>query len=114
MMLPDDSSSPTKKRGGLEIWFDRGERFQHSVQKLWEKRKNRRDDVMSHIITITPADYRQVIGLQAADFVAWHVNRHHASGEDWAGLVSGIAAPSLNQYWDYERLMRAMPDGWSG
>ncbi len=115
MLLPDDFSSPTKKHGGLELWFDQGERFQHSVQKLWEKRKkNRRDDVMSHIITIAPADYRKVIGLQAADFVAWHVNRHHASEDNWAGFVSEMAAPRLNQYWDYEGLMRVMPDGWTG
>ena len=115
MMLPDDKTSPTKKRGLFEMWFDHGEDFQHFVQKEWEQRKKDwHKDVLSHLVTVAPADYRDVIGLQAADFVAWHVNRYYTTGEDWAGLATGpLRSPSLPQYWKYENLLRAMPDGWT-
>lgn len=114
MMLPDDSTKPLKKDGMLEVFFDRGERFLHVLQKEWERRKkNRHDDVVSLIAMIEPVDYREVVGVQAADFLAWHVNRYYVTGSVDAGVISRLAAPNIQQYWQYENLMRAMPDGWT-
>ncbi len=109
-MLPNDDASPinvAEGSGGVEIFFDRNEPFQHYIQKEWEKRKgNWYGDVVSRIMTIAPADYRNVIGLQAADFIAWHVNRYFNDPRDrWAQLVGITARPNVQRYWNYDSLI---------
>lgn len=110
-MLPDNAGKATQKDGFLEIWFDMNEPFQHFVQKEWERRKKRRRDILSHVATVAPGDYRDLIGLQAADFVAWHTSRHFTYGDSWPGFLNMAAAPNVLQYWDYDRLIAALPDG---
>lgn len=76
-------------------------------KKDWE------NDVLAQLGTIAPADHRRSIGIQAADFIAWHTNRYFCTGDDKIGLVGGtLRHVSQPQYWEYENLMRAMPDGW--
>ena len=108
--LPENKNDPLLKDGTIELFFDRDEGFQHHIQKEWERRrKNRWSDIVSRIVHIGTADHRDVVGIQAADFLAWHTNRGHTRPETDATsmLISWAAAPLSRRVWDYETLIRA-------
>jgi hypothetical protein len=107
--LPKNESDPLGKDGELLLYFDMNERFQHYAQKQWERRKRNPHDIVSRIVAITPVDHRDVLAIQAADFLAWHTNRGRMMPDTYqsANMMSWFAAPRHFVYWDYETLIRA-------
>lgn len=79
MRLPQAEGKPEGCRSGsLELVFDRGERFKRQIDLAWQsalKRAVGQRGPLTLISTIREADMRQTPGLQAADFLAWLVNR---------------------------------------
>jgi len=64
----------------LEMFFDRGEPFKGSFEKRWraESQKYKQTKVWNSwqlISRISSVDMKAVPGLQAADILAWAVNR---------------------------------------
>src|SRR5574338_49381 len=107
--MPDDPEYQFGKAGMVELYFDMGEPFIKIVQKDWERRKKNRDDEVRRIVTVAPADHRDVRALQAADFLAWHANRGHKEreGHQQARMYSWFAVPLTHRYWDYASLIAA-------
>lgn len=107
--LAKNEDDPLAKEGSLLLYFDRNEPFQHRIQKEWERRKGDPSDIINRIIQIAAVDYRQVIPIQAADFMAWHTQRGRVWPEKGvvAATMSEFAAPRDAMFWDYGRLIAA-------
>jgi hypothetical protein len=104
------TKDPSGQAGDILLFFDRGERFHHHVQREWERRKWNPNDILSRI-SATPRslDYREFPPIQAADFLAWHTNRglRNWQGEQASTMMSWFGAPRHAITWDYEMFVRA-------
>lgn len=79
MRLPQAEGKPEGCRSGsLELVFDRGEPFKRQIDMEWQsamKRAVGKRGPLTLISATREADMRKTPGLQAADFLAWLVNR---------------------------------------
>lgn len=82
----------------IVLYFDQGEEFRKHIQRVWEAARARKREWryrrprgwVWQVERIASADSRESCGLQAADLLAWLVNRHHSVSRD-------EAAPSSEQ-----------------
>ncbi len=108
--LPENLEQPFGKEGSVEICFDKGEPFMHKVDKIWRSKPNNQlEGPLQLVRSIGAKDMRDVIGLQAADFLAWHTNRYYTHGfreptGAFAGITRVMATPMFEWYYDYDRL----------
>lgn len=120
MALPENPYSPFGKGGTVELYFDKNESFMNIIYKIWSARPSHKTiGPLQFISSIKKADMHQVIGLQAADFLAWHTNRsrtgnpnddlREASLSAWnATAMRVFASPTYSRYYDYERLKKEL------
>ena len=92
--------------------FDRNEPFRARFEAKWkqEKRRHSRADEIDRMCRwdligdVESAEMKKTTGLQAADILAWSVNRKKTASGDvpGAGLseIMGNIIPSLYQIWD--------------
>lgn len=60
----------------LRLCFDRNEEFMKQIEQVWTKDRKKPNVRWAHQIKeITPGTSETTVGLQAADLVAWEVNR---------------------------------------
>ncbi len=110
MALPENRNLPFGKEGTVELFFDKGESFMNKIFRIWgSKPNNKLIGKLGLVSSIGAADSRNVIGLQAADFLAWHTNRYYTHGltdktGSFAGIMRVLAAPMYEYYYDYEQL----------
>ena len=103
----------------ISIFFDINEPFMHHVRRVWEKARGRRSPSrnakawFNQISTIAPAVSSDILALQAADFLAWCVRRHHQFGdEEWLYFSATIVgANNYMELFDYNRIMEKYPNG---
>jgi len=114
MALPEDLTRPLGKEGTIELYFDKGESFMHKVDRIWRSKPNNQlEGPLRLVESICAADMREVIGLQAADFLAWQTNRYYTYGFNeptgsFAGITRVFATPTFSCYYDYDSL-KALP-----
>ncbi|MFC1871376.1 DUF3800 domain-containing protein [Chloroflexota bacterium] len=108
--LPENSGMPFGKEGRVELFFDKGESFMHWIDKKWRSKPNNKLQCPLQLVSsISAVDARDVIGLQAADFLAWHTNRYYTHGLNeesgaFAGISRVFATPLFDRYCDYDYL----------
>lgn len=117
MGLPDNPDKPSGKDGSLELYFDNNEPFLHEIEKL--RKDIPREQLAIHplglISSMGKYDMRRVIGIQAADYLAWQTNRYHASNPQHdlgfadsktviAAISRVLATEGYSEYYDYKRL----------
>lgn len=77
--LPQADGEPEGHRfGSLELVFDRGERFKRQIELAWQSAIQRavgQRGPLTLISAVREANAKETPGLQAADFLAWLVNR---------------------------------------
>ena len=79
--LPQDPSREEGYRvGTVSLFFDRKEKFLHPISQEWKKALKRpkgKRGPLSMVTAITPVNegFKGSPALQAADYLAWHVNR---------------------------------------
>lgn len=117
MVLPDNKNMPFGKGGTIELYFDKGEPFLHTIDRIWrDKPKNQLKGPLQLISKIAKVDKHQVIGLQAADFLAWSSNRSYVGNPTHnyleakpdsvsADISRKLACPLYERYYDHIRLM---------
>jgi hypothetical protein len=82
MALPDDPSKPFGKSGTVELFFDKGERFMHKINRVWRSKPYHKLKGYHRLISAVAAvEARHVYGVQAADSLAWETLRSHATGD---------------------------------
>jgi len=100
----------------LHFFFDQGEPFKEVFEKTWVANKNNvlgshgADIFWGLLKTVTSADMRDYPALQAADMLAWSVNRDLTSTGDrpfkaWAHIMHQVV-PTSGIIWDEERLRK--------
>jgi hypothetical protein len=102
--LPPNDSDPTGKTAGLELCFDRGERFRHQIGRVWE-RQRKKPGIFGLITRITDAVSATTPALQAADLIAWHATRGYYRN-DGMELFAAMIVPSIPRYLDYDGIVK--------
>jgi hypothetical protein len=108
--LPENPSMPFGKEGTVELFFDKGESFMNKVDRVWRsKSHDKLEGPLQLVSNIASADMHKTIGLQAADFLAWHTNRCYTHGLSeasgaFAGVARVLSTPTYDRYCDYEYL----------
>lgn len=108
-LLPQDPAKPEGHRlGRVELTFDRGEAFQPAIEAAWQRVKDRpegRRGPLSLVSKISSADWRDVPGLQAADDLAWHVNRWRTKGSIGANLRTVLPTDGTGAHFGCQQLI---------
>ncbi len=116
-VLPENKESePFHKDGAVEIYFDENELFRSKIENEWRKYRNNRNTLWSLVASIGSVNHRQVIGVQAADFLAWQTNRSFTGNPDndlrtakpsaANAKILTLSCPRRSSYYDYEKLMK--------
>jgi hypothetical protein len=99
----------------IDVFFDQGEPFKGAFEKRWreEKKESRRAgkswDSWRMISRISTVDMRQVPGVQAADVLAWAVNRDAGKSEGKGKYLRHImhqVIPATFAVWDEAKLRK--------
>src|SRR2546426_2704904 len=103
----------------FELVFDRREPFFHQINRHWEKKPfAKRHERLSRIDALDQADMETVTPLQAADLLAWEINRLWRTGVDPAyrfkpgfGKLEAewLLLSTQNQSWGYVGLEYLAP-----
>jgi hypothetical protein len=111
--LPENLNSPFGKEGTVELFFDKGEPFMHKIDKIWRTKSENKPQVLQLVSSIEQSDTKTSIGLQAADFLAWSVNRYHTYGLNdkysnfgggFIGVSRCLATPLWGMCFDFKEL----------
>jgi hypothetical protein len=97
-----------QRRRSIALFFDRNEPFRHQILRVWEARPwHRRSGALRLVSTIGETDREASAALQAADFLAWHMNRDVASvsGDLQARMMLHFASRCYVQRYDYDELV---------
>jgi hypothetical protein len=93
-----------QRYGTVELIFDRGERFKRQIEIAWQralKRPRGKRGPLSLVSNVCEEEMKKAPGVQAADFLAWHINRwqtHQSQAAWWRALKSGPGATVLRQF----------------
>lgn len=98
------------KLDSIELYFDRNERFLHKINRIWNRPYAKRSKPLQLVHRIVSVDMKSTYPLQAADFLAWHTNRHLSSQDLLAGLRRVLAAPMVGTEYDYAKLIERYKD----
>jgi hypothetical protein len=113
-MLPESPQGRLGKAGSIEMYFDRNEKFMRTIIQPWQRRR-RKPGALQLIHNIEQVRTGNPVGIQAADFLAWHTHR------DWSKREAGkkdlmlrcrmIFAGLLTAHrYDYQTLMERYKD----
>jgi hypothetical protein len=96
----------------IQLYFDRNERFINSLHQVWSKGRRRPRSWPRQVRSIATTD-SNCYPIQAADFLAWIVNRHHLKeGNEphyyWAVF---LAIEHRTGLYDYKRIVEEYPEG---
>jgi hypothetical protein len=90
----------------FQLFFDQNEPFRgHALDRAVNKASRKQDPVWKNVIHNGESDMRDIPGLQAADLLAWSINRQHLDGEAHYGWQSRLLSIDRGQeLFDYDRL----------
>lgn len=113
-LLPEDPNGQLGKSGSVEMCFDRNERFMRTIYRPWQQHR-KKPGPLKLIHKIEQARSEDFVGLQAADFLAWHTNRDwwkRDGGENDLMLRMRMIAAGLfaSDRYDYAKLMARYRD----
>ena len=103
----------------LLLYFDRSERFMCKIYRTWNRATKNGTYFGSRvgwpfrIRNIFPAD-RSYRPIQAADLLAWSINRAHCTGDDIGNnfaLSALLMIKHLTRVYEYEDIVREYPNG---
>jgi hypothetical protein len=98
-----------------EIYFDHGEAFMKEVEQVWTKDRTKSGDRWAkQIAHIGKADTHQVCALQAADLLAWELNRAANTAPEVDPAYSGAKRViglfgRTHTYYDLEEIEKEYP-----
>ena len=113
-MLPEDPNGPMGKNSSIEMHFDRNERFIRTIIGPWQRHRQK-PAALKLIHNIEQVKGDSPIGIQAADFLAWHTNRdwwkRDRGEKDLLVRFRVIAAGLLSAHrYDYKELIERYKD----
>jgi hypothetical protein len=98
------STLPRKKLAlPLALLFDRSEPYMNVVMQEWiKKRSPKTESVYWNLIsTVAPVEMALNPGVQAADMLAWSINRKKSHGvNDWRGKLANAILNTIPHEWN--------------
>ena len=114
-LLPQDpDKSEGHRKGTVELYFDRDEPFQKEIESAWNKALNRpsgRRGPLSMVSHIGAVEMKKTPAVQAADYLAWHVNRWYTRGCRRSNFMAVLAAQGVGDRFGYDKLVDWYRDG---
>jgi hypothetical protein len=101
--------------GSIHYFFDASEPFKEPFEKKWISEKERTNDLevynqWSLVEEVAGVEMRKVPGVQAADILAWSVNRENTVPEGFPGSMHAFLMrqiiPSFSIVFDEQRMRR--------
>jgi len=100
---------PKPSPGYLSLCFDQNEDFLHKANRIWKKRvQGQRSWWAKYVTEIASVDMRSIPAVQAADLVAWTVNRRHSQQSrdtDFIYIGLTLCAAIFHKTYDETALM---------
>lgn len=97
------------------LHFDRGEKFMHTVNRVWQKfKKEPNAGWPRQVLDIVSTNAVSCYPIQAADILAWITNRYHRDADCWNGWLFMSTYLTINHsvaLYDYSRISREYPKG---
>ncbi|HWM93575.1 MAG TPA: DUF3800 domain-containing protein [Thermoanaerobaculia bacterium] len=107
--ITDTALKRLPQKGGLQLYFDSNEKFKGKIETEWNKAKKKpagKRGPLEMISQITSADMKTTPGIQAADILAWHVNRWQTNNDDWGANMLAVFCAGRGVRFDCEKLKR--------
>lgn len=99
-------------RPQLVLFFDRGEKFRHTIDTVWCKHKRKADAGWpKQIKQIALGNSLEMVPLQAADLFAWVVNKHNMGEPSPYAIATFIVAAHHSLLCDYKTIKERFPNG---
>jgi hypothetical protein len=94
------------------LYFDRNEGFMNSIHQVWSKKRRRPKSWPKQIRSIATTN-SSCFPIQAADLIAWIVNRRHIKGHDESYLYFStfMMIEHFTILYDYERIVQDYRNG---
>lgn len=116
LRLPHDIDSPNEQPQQIIMVFDRGECFQKTIQRNWDKYKNKRSagwpKQVANIINIDSllleVGTSNIPGMQVADLLAWTVSNRHKNPRrtPLCDISSIICIEHLVKTYNYDEIIK--------
>jgi hypothetical protein len=112
LIPPDEGmylSDMVLQRRSIALVFDRGEKFRRFVDRAWQPYPwHRRPLPMRLVHSVAQEDKESSAAIQAADFLAWHMNRDVASvdGDMAARMMAIFTTRCFTRHYDYAELLQ--------
>ncbi|HEV7674415.1 MAG TPA: DUF3800 domain-containing protein [Candidatus Angelobacter sp.] len=99
----------------ISYFFDRNEYFKQPFEDKWNAEKDRADrtgewNIWQRVKEVAAVDMRDVPGIQAADIVAWAVNREnivkHGKKASYLAHIMRQVIPAWSVVWDEEKFKK--------
>jgi Protein of unknown function (DUF3800) len=99
------AASPKAILDPMAILFDRNEPYMNILMQRWNRRKSFKGKRpwWDLITTIAPVDMRKVPGVQAADMLAWSINRARTrapGASDWGDNMARVILGAIPHVWN--------------
>jgi hypothetical protein len=95
----------------ISLVFDQNEDFRHPIYRNWQRFRNRWDAGWPRQVkTIDQASSSNTPPLQAADLLAWTMNKHQRKPSFWK-MASILLLEHFSKTYDYEAIMTQFPNG---
>ena len=101
-MLPEDPNGVAGRGGKVELVFDRNERFERTIRRVWQHRKG----YGRLIASVTSAAAEDTPALQAADLLAWSANRGYSREDSFFQIAPVVMTGSLHKLFDYDEIVK--------
>jgi hypothetical protein len=90
LKYPELIANPDLRVEGVRYFFDRDEEFQQPFEDKWNQGKKRSEalgvkDVWDYVEEVAAVEMTKVPGIQAADILAWAVNKENTSSGNLPG-----------------------------
>lgn len=109
-VLPRDIDSD-KNHPEVSLVFDTNEPFLKTIHSNWIKYRGRSEAGWpSQIKSIDKGNSLGLAPLQAADLLAWTINKHHRKPGPWAAMTF-LLVEHYTKVYDYQGLLEQFPDG---
>lgn len=94
----------------ISLVFDQNEDFRHPIYRNWQRYRGKREAGWPRQVkAIDEASSSNTPPLQAADLLAWTMNKHHRNPSFWK-IVSVILLEHFSKTYDYEAIMTQFPN----
>jgi hypothetical protein len=94
------------------LFFDRNEKFLHTIKRVWDRHKKKPEAGWpKQINLITDGNSMEMRPFQAADMFAWVVNKHNRGESSPYAIATFLVTAHYSFLFDYNKIKEIFPNG---